>query len=296
MRSSTELAWCLLVAGWLLPAVATGQPTEEEVVFRRVRAALGALPALQVGVLQLTDGPAWIAEIDFDDIFTAVGHQPAPIAQVQQVGSRIEGDDWVAVLRKETGEIRYINRSRSWTRSEHGDTSAIPESEAQALTETLISSLGLPEGELGSIEVATQVGAGGIAGQPVIQDSFEMYRVVTVRRWHGGEQVLGSIIRMAVSNDGAIQQLRIAWPTFRLVQELALRPLEDVERQAVEAILARGFDPEAEVRAQRAFLPLLEGRGATREVRFLPSVVFSVLSRPTPYQIAVPVAEERVDP
>lgn len=296
-RRSASLACCGLLATslLLLPTTAAAQGSDEAQLRRQVAEALASLPPWDARALTQKSASDWIAGLSFEEVLRAVGEEVAADLRLPEGARVLEGPDRVVLLDPERGVVRYIGRSRAWRFETDFATTAVEGSRAVELVGGVLEKLGVPREELGEPEVVTQRGTSVPRGKDTPPISAAMYRVVTLRREIAGVRVEGSRILAAVSNRGEVQRLRIVWPALRLEPNLALGESRSLEARAVQEILARKPGSPVEIRAHLAYVPQNDRKAAAGEMRLVPSVVFSVVAPPSPFQLAVPVAGEEAD-
>lgn len=293
LSASNQPAWLLALSALVASATATAQPLSEALIRERVGQVLEALPTLSDEVLVPYDGEHWVTPITFEAVYTAVGDTPPVVAALPDGATRLEGQDRVVALNPERGEVRYISRARAWRFSSDSDTSPIDESTASSKVKDAFLKLGFPSEEICDSEVSTQVVAGSPTQGEVPLRHYGMYRLVTFWRCpaEGGLQVEGSEVRAAVSNHAQIQRLRIVWPALVVPPSLAFKEWDQIVEQAVEEIMAREPENGIEIRARYAYVQEALEDPKRDSPHFVPSVILTVLSPPTPYQIAITVAE-----
>lgn len=257
------LAPSLLALSLGLAAVAMAadrQIFDEQVTIRkldevRVKALVAkALPAWDDKVLSASDGPDWPAKASFSQVLVAVEDRAE--AMPTAGAPRLKDKDRAISLDPVIGKVRYASKARRWSLKQ---TSREPVEKQQAvdLAVKALTTVGVPRAEFGKVRVDTQVGVSG-GGQVAIDDTQagrrqKMYRVVSLGRRVNGLPVLASRARVAVSNQGAIQRLKINWPTFRLEQGLALRSRDAVLDQVVQSLMAHTPSADIKIKAQLAY-------------------------------------------
>lgn len=314
-------------------ASAQAQPQQQDRTLdeRQVRELVErALPSWDERVLEAKDGADWSARLSPELILRAVGDKP--LAAKGQAGARrIVDGDRVLRLYGERGKLRYVHRGRAW-KVEQGERKNVERKVAEDAVRGAVGRLGLPADELATTKVAAQIAQGASTKRPTERQRFEMYQVVSLARRVNGLPVYGSKARAAVTHAGEVQRLQVDWPAFRMPRGLAVRAKEAVIADAVKQIYVQQPRGDAQVKAYLAYAPAdllrarrsiepvagvekaapAEARGddetshrhrqppkfasaAVRKepVRFVPVLVISVLSLPTPYQVIVPVAAPR---
>jgi hypothetical protein len=286
------------------------------------------LPAWDKSVLEVKDGEDWSAKLDFDVVLKALGEKglrTQPAADARRVA------DGTRVLRvtKEQGKVRFVERSRAWNPAQAAQKPVDPQAAAK-LTSSLLANLGVPRAELLGASVDVQLGLDEDLRRRTDSKLHSMYSLVSIGRSVNKLEVYGSRARAAVTNVGALQRLRLTWPTFRLAKELTLRERKAVVKQAVETIVRQQASVVAGsklVSARLAYVPETstlpyiprkaadEKPGNSQEnvrdadddvsklgpetfklaraetVQYVPAVVVTVAASPTPYELLIPVAE-----
>ena len=260
------------------------RPLNQKQILDRVEKSL---PGYDARFLRVQNGPDWMAKVDFLRIFQAVGDEPIQRETPPEGAKKYVDADHSLRLDVDKGDLSYVNRARGWNFERHASTKAFDRMRSSALVLGAVQSLDLPKEEIGELKIRTQVGGGGRVGAQRMERQFEMYRLAILDRKINGLPVIGSKLLAAVSNEGQIQRLHAAWPQFRLVDRLRLRERNEVVEQAVNEILDQEPGADTEIRATLGYAPQTGEKGVT----YVPAVVLSVLSLPTPYQVVVPVAE-----
>jgi hypothetical protein len=249
-----------------------------------------AIPPWDEKVLAIKEGANWVEKLDFNRVFRAFGEKPAEIKFFPADAERVATRDMIVRLDRQAGKVRYINRERAWRFERHATTKAVESKQALEVVGNLTEKLGLPKEEMSQMRVDTQMAGGAPVGSKVIKDLFEMYRVVTISRSVNQLPVYGSQIRAAVSNEGMVQRAQMVWPAFGLSPDLTLRKRPDVVKQTVDEILVQ--DPMADIHMKAVLGYALRSQG-DEDLRYVPAVIVSVYSSPTPYQLVIPVAENQ---
>ncbi|MDH5575883.1 MAG: hypothetical protein OEY80_10400 [Nitrospirota bacterium] len=248
------------------------------------------LPPWDEKVLAIKEGGNWLDKLDFNRVFRAFGEKPEGIKFFPADAERVATRDMIVRLDRQAGKVRYINRERAWQFDRHASTKAVESKQALEVVANLTQKLGLPKEEMSQTRVDTQMAGGAPVGSKMIKDLFEMYRVVTISRSVNQLPVYGSQIRAAVSNEGMVQRAQMVWPAFGLSPDLTLRKRPDVVKQTVEEIMAQ--DPMADIYMKAVLAYALRSQG-DEDFRYVPAVIVSVYSSPTPYQLVIPVAENQ---
>lgn len=310
---------------------AGGAPAAERLLDRqRIRALVEkSLPTWDKRVLEVKEGRDWSGDASIAKVLEAV--QDKPFAGPPRPGERRLADEGrVARLYGERGKLRYASRERAWKVDQISKPPIDPKAAGDVARKAL-GSLGLPENEFGELRVAAQIGQGASTKRPEDKQRFQMYQVVSLGRRVNDIPVYGSKARAAIANSGSIQRLQVDWPAFRVPSGLALRSKDEVVAQAVREISAQQPREDTQINAYLAYAPTeitrpyRPKRPTTTEekpgpdqgrddetthrhdkpprfrsaeprkepVRFVPVVVVSVLSLPTPYQLIVPVTTAR---
>lgn len=283
--------WTLAASPALSTAAARVQISNgSHAVRRQVAELLASLPPWDQDLPQWKDGDDWSSELTLDEVYASVSdavlqRPPLPAGAVRR------SEDPVVHLQSRLGQLRYISLARAWKYTSDRGSTPIPKPDALDKVEEAVRQLGLPRDEFGAWAASTQVAAGAPADVRIPQDFTEMYRLVTLSRRFRGVVVEGSLVRAAVSNRDQIQRLRVRWPRFRLPDGLQFRDQASIEEQAVQEILGHGPEEGVEIRARQAFVPQTHGSSEDRELLYMPAVVFSLQTRPTPYQFVVMVVE-----
>lgn len=247
-----------------------------------------ALPTWDASILEAKQGKDWTTRISFERIAKAMGDKPIRAQKLPDIAQKVSDESRTIRFKPGMGTLRYINRARAWDYKKHAQTKAIDAREASSIVQKAIDNLGIPQEERGKIRVDTQIAAGGVAGKEEITDQFEMYRIVSIPRMINKLPVYSSGARAAISNDAQIQRLQLAWPAFRMDSQLTLRSRRDVIKQVAREMMAQDLEKGARVHATLVYTPRTHD---DEEIVYVPAVVVSVYSKPTPYQVVVPVAE-----
>jgi hypothetical protein len=290
-----RLGSALLLASLSIVAPAAGQlagsqgPAE-----RAVRATLEkVIPRWDESVLRVADKPDWSEKVTFDRVFQAMKDTPVKVERIPETAERIQDEGRSLRLDGRAGKVRYISRTRAWSFERDAKKPAIAAERALAAAQEALRSLEVPSDELEKPDVATQMAGGAPVGAREIQDRYEMYQIVTVKRRINQLPVYGSEARVAVNSGGEIQRALVKWPAFRLSPGLSLRQRSSVVEEAVRQILRQSPRADLKITAYLAYAPRDDD---DRMVRYVPAVIVSVYAPPTPYQVVIDVAEPSGQP
>lgn len=286
----------LLVCGFALllaqqaPVMQQAPVIGEKEIWRLVEEAL---PHWNAEVLKIRDREDWSKTLDFDAVFKAVGDKAIPVEKLPHGAKRLADPEKVVRLDLARGKIRYISRARAWKFDEQATSKALEADKAREIVLKVMAELGIPRDEVVEPRVATQVAAAAPVGSETVKYEYEMYRIVTVLRTLNKLPVYGSKVRTGVSNKGQIQRLQVDWPAFRLSPNLSLRTREAVVKEVVNEIMRQRPAPDTRIQAYLAYAPRSLD---DEEIWFVPAVIVSVYSPPTPYQLVIPVAQVKGEP
>jgi len=275
------------VPGVITPVVITPEtkPLTSEQVARLVEAAL---PKWDAGVLNVASKENWAEQITFSGILKSLGDRSTVPKDLPSGAKQVNiQDNVIAKLDPDLGKVRYANRERGWSLERFAGSKAIAETKARDAAVNVLIKLGLPRDEIAEIEVQTQMAGGGRVGSSKLEELHEMYRFVSVNRQINKLPVYGSTSLIAINNKAQVARLKVNWPAFQMDKELRLREVKPVSIQAVEEILRNLPQSDTSISAQLVYA----SRGDDEAPSYVPAVVFSVASLPTPYQVVVPVAE-----
>ena len=287
-----------------------------------------ALPAFDASVLRVTNGPAWSEKTSYAGLFRAMGDK-LPATTPPAGTLRIADGGRVARVEPALGRLRYISNARAWT-TRDASLPAADDKTTATVTRQALAALGLPGDELGALRLDTQVAETAAAGATTTK-VFDLYRLATVSRTMNGLPVVGSRAMAAVNAAGDIQRLLVHWPTFVVPPGLKLRARGDVISDVVAAIMRQNpaalddrslsarltYVPEAHLIPYKPrdgvndddpststsgdeTEPDHDGdkprypshqRRANVTIRYVPSVLVSVTTGETPYQMAVALAQ-----
>lgn len=270
--------------------MAQPRPDESDLERRIGERVLQAMPEWRREILDARPGPDWTVDKNIQSAARAFDEDLSNLRELPADAEQVPTKSGVIRFDRDEGTLRYVNRERAWELDRHRGTRAVDVTRAQSLALDAAAKLGLPRQEFGRILVDTQMAAGAKAGSVRIEETFEMYRLVTVPRAIGNLPVYGSLFRAAVNNEGAVQRVGVAWPAFRLAPDLALLDRKAVAARAAARIVAQSPQLDADIKAQLAYAP---AEGEEDDPSFAPVVVISVYAQPTPYQIVVPVADSK---
>lgn len=306
-------------------ASAQDKPLSEKEVADLVESSL---PAWDRSVLDAKDGEDWSAKLSFDSVLKALGEKPLR-AQPDARERRVADGTRVLRLTKEQGKVRFVERARTWDPKQTAQK-PVAAKDAAKLTSGVLANLGVPRAELLEASVDLQLGLDEALKSSKDSKLSTLYSVVSIGRSVNKIEVYGSRARAAVTNAGALQRLRLTWPTFRLAKDLTVRDRKAVVKQTVEAIVrqqataipgARLVDARLAYVPETATLPYVPRKAAeetpgnsqdnvrdadddvsklgpetfkfarAETVQYVPAVVVSVAASPTPYELLIPVAE-----
>lgn len=289
LGSSALFASLFLVAAAAGQAAASQGPAE-----RAVRATLEkAIPRWDESVLRGAEKPDWSGRMTFDRVFQAMKDTPVKVERIPETAERVQDEGRSLRFDARAGKVRYISRTRAWSFERDAKKPAVAAERALAAAQEALRSLEVPADELDKPEVATQMAGGAPVGAKEIQDRYEMYQLVTVKRRVNQLPVYGSEARVAVNAGGEIQRALVKWPAFRLSPGLTLRQRSSVVEEAVRQILLQSPHADLKITAYLAYAPRDDD---DRMVRYVPAVIVSVYAPPTPYQFVIDVAEPSVQP
>lgn len=279
------LSLVLIMATGLVAPVSAQETLSEKALLEMVEKSL---PGWEASILNVRQRGDWIEQVSFVDIYKVMGDRPPEVEKLPDDADRLGDKERMVAVDRERGRVRYVNRARGWNFKADADSKAVEKDKALELVVDAVRKLGISPREFGKSRVDTQVGGGAPVGETAIKDRYEMYRIVSIPRMIGELPVYGSMVRGAVSNRGQIQRFMVEWPTFRMPRSLALVSREEVARQVVKEI--REQDPYVDV-SVRSELVYAKFSQDDENPPFVPAVVVSVMSKPTPYQVVVPVAK-----
>lgn len=242
-----------------------------------------ALPTYDEGILKPYRGSDPVGKLDFGQLAEVMGDRftldvPPEVNQA---------DDGIRALRvdAEKATVRYVNRDRSWQFERDAKSRAIDAKEAQSLAIKSLAGLGFSTTEMAKPFVTKQMAAGGEAGAEKPSDVMEMYRYVVVPRALNGIPVSQSGVKLAINNYGDIQRLSADWPQLNLPEGLKLRDREAVMEEALGEIVDQ--HPSTAISLQSTVQYALSTDGE----ELAPFIVLNVKDYPSPYQLAIPLAE-----
>jgi hypothetical protein len=251
------------------------------------------LPVWDGNILKVNNGADWTQQLDFEKIIKAMGGgQASPNANGSE--ERILGKEDTVGLRKSLGKVFFISRERAW-RYKSSVQLALPEDDfaKQAVTSAM-KELGLPSEEYGQPRVARQIIGGAPAGsRDLAKDSasYNMYRVVTLKRSINNLPVYNSMVRAKVNHEGKIQYFKATGPVFKLSPRLKLQASGKVTDEIVNQIMLRKPGQGMELNLSLVYYVPTSSRD--KDIKgpvYVPGIVAMVKSGPTPYEIVVPVA------
>jgi hypothetical protein len=274
---------------FLVAASASGQAAAQASAERSLRATVEkVIPRWDESMLRVGDKPDWSGKMSFDRVFQAMKDTAVKAERIPEGAERIQDESRSARVDARAGKIRYVSRPRAWSFERDAKKPSIGADKAVAAAEEALRSLDLPSDEQDKPETTTQIAGGAPVGAKEIQDRYEMYQVVTVRRKINQLPVYGSQARVAVNNGGEVQRAMVKWPAFRLGAGLVLRKRPAVVDEAVQQILRQSPRPDLKMQAYLAYAPRDDDDSI---VRYVPAVILSVYALPTPYQLVLDVAE-----
>lgn len=242
-----------------------------------------ALPAYDEGILKPYRGSDPVGKLDFSQLAEVMGDRftldvPPEVNQA---------DDGIRALRvdAEKASVRYVNRERSWQFERDAKSRAIDAKEAQSLAVKSLAGLGFSTSEMAKPFVTKQMAAGAQAGAEKPTDVMEMYRYVVVPRALNGFKVSQSGVKLAINNYGDIQRLSADWPQLNLPEGLQLRDREAVIEHALGEIADQHPSPAIILQSEVQYALSTDGE------ELAPFMVLNVKDYPSPYQLAIPLAE-----
>ena len=242
-----------------------------------------ALPNYDDGILKPYRGSDPVAKLDFSQLAEVMGDR-FTLDMPPEVN---QADDGIRALRvdAENASVRYVNRERSWQFDRDAKSRAIDAKEAQSLAIKSLAGLGFSTSEMAKPFVTKQMAAGTDAGNEKPSEVMEMYRYIVVPRALNGIPVSQSGVKLAINNYGDIQRLSADWPQLNLPEGLQLRDREAVIENALSEIVDQ--HPSAALSLQSTVQYALSTDGE----ELAPFVVLNVKDYPSPYQVAIPLAE-----
>lgn len=326
--AATNLGVCAWIFGCALLAQ-SAYAQERTLSEREVSEQLEqSLPAWDKSVLDVKDGPDWSAKHSFDSVLKALGEKALSSAAADD-GRRATDGSRVLRLTREHGKVRFVERARTWNPAQTA-TKPVAADAAAKLALNVLDRLGVPRAELGKSRVDVQQGLE--EGLRSSRDSrlHNMYSLVSVDRRVGRLEVYGSRARLAVTNAGQLQRVRLTWPAFRLAKGLTMRERKVVLEEAVKTVVQQqpiAHPDEKFIQARLAYVPETatlpylpqpasdETPSSTKEdvrdadddvsklgpekfsykrlapVEYVPAVVIAVAAAPTPYELLIPIAD-----
>ncbi|HET8934752.1 MAG TPA: hypothetical protein VFN67_14985 [Polyangiales bacterium] len=287
-----------------------------------------SLPTWDRSVLDVKDGPDWSAQLNFNSVLKALG-EGALRAPVNTGDRRIVDGQRVLRLTQEQGRVRFVERSRTWNPAQTA-TNPVDPKVAMTLALGILERLGVPRAELVAPRVDLQLGLDEDMRRPTDRKKHTKYSLVSVQRNIGKLEVYGSRARIAITNAGSVQRLRLSWPAFRMAKDLTLRQRDAILKEAVATIMRQSATPISDngfIQARLAYVPetatlpylphesreevpstqdtrpdadddlsklgpeQFRSARAVEPVHYLPAVVIAVSAAPTPYELLIPVAE-----
>jgi hypothetical protein len=215
-----------------------------------------SLPSYTPSMLEVPSGPNWMARKTVHEVAMAVGDDdPGTIVTEGLITIGYDEPDGPRYVKLDfdRGYIRYLNRARCFQ-----DTSpcgAIPETQASAMFQSVVRTLGVPPEELGVVSVNTVMERAADEGDStaLTETVCEIERMVTqTRQLANGYPVFDSWIRGAISNLGTHARLLIDWPRFSLESGLLVRDRNEVIYDVAQRIWQsvkdeNGLGPEIEL-------------------------------------------------
>lgn len=276
----------MILLSWTHLAIAQPKP---EITFEQVYKLLDqAVPTWNESVLRSQEGKEWAEKLNFEQLLRAVNDDFTLPKEFPPNAQQFIDEKRSVRFDRSRGLFRYISKERAWDFQKNANTKAIDERKAEDIVAGVIKSLDAPVAELVKPRISTQMAAGAPAGEKSLKALYEMYRLVSIQRSISNLPVYGSFIRGSVANDGRLQRLQVVWPAFRTIPDLKLRDRKSVLTEATYQILRQA--PEADIKIQ-AYLAFAQRSEDDENQVYVPSVILSVYSKPTPYQFPVAVAE-----
>jgi hypothetical protein len=231
------------------------------------RLAIAEVPAFDTSILALHDGTDWMNGKSIHDIAQAVQDvDPTERAVQGPVTVAYDLPDGLRFIKMDTdrGYIRYSNRDRSF--HEGIPCGAITPTLAQALFGRVVTSLGLPTNELGSIslDTAMEKSVDGEGDTPP-ETNCEIERLLTLKRQApNGLPVFDGWARCSISNLSQPARLAVRWPRLRLAHGLTLRSRAEVIGDLTQRIWGAeadqtGLGPQITLRCDLGYIRTPEG-------------------------------------
>ena len=197
-------------------------------------------------------------------------------------------DDGIRALSIDTekSKIGYVNRDRSWNFDKDANTRAIPADQAQKQVLSILNDLGFDSREMAKPFITKQMAAGAKAGEDKPSKTMEVYRYVIVPRSLNGLPVSQSDVRVAINNYGEVQRISAEWPQLTLREGQRLRDREEVINDLLLEVSEQ--DPTEAIH----FIGNIQYAQQIDGDQIGPVLVLNVNDYPTPYQVAVPLAEQ----
>jgi hypothetical protein len=293
MAHNTQRYKVTILISLLLPppsANATVQQPTQQSAQARVRALLvRGLPVWSPTFLAFAQpGSDWAKELTVTQVLAAMQdrHQ-VPQDLPRNIGQLRLGETTVRVEPR-LGRIRYINGDRVFKADTIGRSRGRPfdSDRAQAVVLDALRGLGLPQAELDTPTVQTQMAVSGPITSRIPTDTVEMYRIVAISRRINGIRVYDSRVLASVNDSGEIQRLLTVWPPFRFGSERTVRERNAVIDEALGQILRQSPRGEVSLDAHLVYAPRGRDDG---NVEYVLSVAIAVDARPTAYVVVVPV-------
>lgn len=302
MNFNTVLALSTLVSAALLatPAHSQEQPeldsrtnakmllenvTPEKVSIEALKTLIEkALPLYDESLLKPYEGRDPVSALNFDRLANALNDKISLEAPKEVTAI----DDGIRALRidAERAKIGYVNRDRSWNFDTDAKSRAIPAEQAEKQVLSILRNLGFESREMAKPFITKQMGSSGKAGEEKPSSVMEMYRYVIVPRSLNGIPVSQSDVKIAINNYGEVQRISAEWPQLTLREGQRLRDHDSVINDVLLEVSEQ--DPSQAIH----FIGKIQYAQQIDGDQISPMLVFNVNDYPTPYQVAVPLAEQ----
>jgi hypothetical protein len=273
------------------PIFAQAAPPNPELKAALIKTLDAALPKWGAEVLRAPAGFEWTGNLNIVVVARSFGpSEIADLAAGAPAGTEgVKGKSGFARVDKARGFVRVVNNLLV---PRIGAT-PIPlpnDEQTNAIGLKALGELGIPFGEIGPSNAATQVAADGSISSPRPDRISPILRLYSVNRSINKLPVFGSNAVIAITGRGQVQRLKVQWPVFKLDVPGGLLARADVLDRAGDVMVDQNLRATAVIKAQIGYAPADNTVGSP----YIPVAMISANGGQTPLLFSVPLTKPSV--
>jgi hypothetical protein len=279
------------IAFAVFPAVSLAGEPNPELKAALIKKLDGVLPEWGAEVLRATDGVDWAGRLNLAGVARSFG--PSKLAE-QAAGAPsgtegVNGPAGLVRVDRARGYVRMVNNLLV-PRLGSEPIPQLTDEQTRELGLKTLGQLGIPEDEIGNLNVATQMAADGSVRSTKPDRVSAILKLFSAERSVNKLPVFGSKAIIAVTGGGKVQRLKTQWPQFRLDPSAALLLRAEVLDRAGDVMVDQDVPEASLLRAQIGYAPADDSVGSP----YIPVALISTVDRSTPLLFSVPLAKPSV--